>query len=160
MKLNQLNIGAGKSRKRIGRGIGSGHGKTAGRGTKGQRSRSGSKLRPSFEGGQNPLVHRLPKQRGFRSRRPAVQLIKTGQLNRLTTTKLLKVEDLQAAGLVERINVPVRLVAGGAVKKTVKLEIQGVSSNAKKLVKAAGGTITIREMQSQPARSKTGAKAL
>jgi large subunit ribosomal protein L15 len=69
MKIHQLDITAKKDRKRVGRGISAGGGKTAGRGTKGQKSRTGKKLRASFEGGQTPLIHKIPKNKGFKSKR-------------------------------------------------------------------------------------------
>jgi large subunit ribosomal protein L15 len=80
MKYNELNIEANKSKTRVGRGIAAGKGKTAGRGTKGQHSRTGSTRRPGFEGGQNPLMQRLPKLRGFKSFKVPAETIYTGQL--------------------------------------------------------------------------------
>ncbi len=84
MKYNELQTSKPKSARRLGRGISAGQGKTAGRGTKGQRSRTGSKRRPGFEGGQNPLMQRLPKLPGFRSIRPKSELVYTGQLNQFS----------------------------------------------------------------------------
>ena len=83
MKYNELQITANKDKKRVGRGIAAGQGKTAGRGTKGQRSRTGSGRKPGFEGGQNPLMQRLPKMRGFRSFRTAASNVYTDQLEAL-----------------------------------------------------------------------------
>src|SRR5665213_3726852 len=84
MKYNELNIGSHRSAKRVGRGIAAGQGKTAGRGTKGQMARTGSSRRPGFEGGQNPILQRLPKLRGFTSHKTGPEVVYTGQLNILT----------------------------------------------------------------------------
>ncbi len=83
MKFHELETTAHKSGRRVGRGIAAGRGKTAGRGTKGQKARTGSGRRPGFEGGQNPLMQRLPKLRGFRSNRVPAENVYTGQLNDL-----------------------------------------------------------------------------
>jgi large subunit ribosomal protein L15 len=84
MKYNELNLKANKAKTRVGRGIAAGKGKTAGRGTKGQGSRTGSSARPGFEGGQNPLMQRLPKLRGFKSHKTKHENIFTDQLARLS----------------------------------------------------------------------------
>src|SRR5262245_3413345 len=80
MKYNELTISKNKSGKRVGRGIAAGQGKTAGRGTKGQMARTGSHKRPGFEGGQNPLMQRLPKLPGFKSKRERAEVVYSGQL--------------------------------------------------------------------------------
>src|SRR6478752_5914032 len=83
MKYNELTVVKKQSAKRVGRGISAGQGKTAGRGTKGQRSRTGSGRKPGFEGGQTPLMQRLPKLPGFRPIKPAAEAVYTGQLDAL-----------------------------------------------------------------------------
>jgi large subunit ribosomal protein L15 len=83
MKFHELQASSNKQGRRVGRGIAAGQGKTAGRGTKGQRSRTGKGRRPGFEGGQNPLMQRLPKLRGFKSHRPVTENVYTGDLNDL-----------------------------------------------------------------------------
>src|SRR5580704_15038360 len=88
MKYNQLTISSKKHGKRLGRGIAAGGGKTAGRGTKGQKSRTGSKKKPGFEGGQNPLMQRLPKLHGFNSHRIKSEVVYTGQLELLGKAKV------------------------------------------------------------------------
>lgn len=89
MKYGDLSISSDKKSKRVGRGISAGRGKTAGRGTKGQSSRSGGRVRPGFEGGQNPLYLRLPKLPGFKSHRPKAENVYTGQINELSEKLLI-----------------------------------------------------------------------
>src|SRR3569832_1078298 len=98
MKYNELQVTSTRNAKRVGRGISAGQGKTAGRGTKGQGSRTGSHKKPGFEGCQTPLMHRLPKLRGFKSHRPQVEVIYTGQLDKLGTA--VDNHKLAEAGLV------------------------------------------------------------
>jgi large subunit ribosomal protein L15 len=151
MRLNELadNPGARKARKRLGRGVGSGTGKTAGRGAKGQKSRSGVAIK-GFEGGQMPIHMRLPK-RGFnnplRKRYNVVNLdrvqeaIDAGKLN---AGEAIDVAALQGAGLVRRALDGVRLLArGGELKVGAKFEVAGASEAAVKAVEAAGGSVTI-----------------
>src|ERR1700693_1335574 len=99
MKYNELTISSNKNPKRVGRGIAAGQGKTAGRGTKGQNSRSGSTRKPGFEGGQNPLMQRLPKLHGFRSYKVKAETITTRQLNNLGIAKVDN-QSLFSAGLI------------------------------------------------------------
>src|SRR5665647_405752 len=110
MKIHELTLTPAKDRKRIGRGIGSGKGKTAGRGTKGQNSRSGGGVRPGFEGGQNPLAKRLPKKRGFvpvaRVEFATVNLTRLSELKGATITNTALVEQ----GVVKNIHTPVKVL--------------------------------------------------
>src|ERR1700733_7911298 len=102
MKIHELQLESAKDRKRVGRGIGSGYGKTAGRGTKGQNARTGGGVRPGFEGGQNPLAKRLPKKRGFVPiARVEYQVINLGDLERLKTSGTVGPAELAAAGLIK-----------------------------------------------------------
>lgn len=141
MKFHELKTSKTKSSRRVGRGIAAGRGKTAGRGTKGQRARTGSGKRPGFEGGQNPLMQRLPKLRGFRSFKPNVETIYTGQLEALTTKKVTN-KILAEAGLVSNAHVSVKLVVKGELTKNVIVELQGASSAAIDAVEKAGGSFT------------------
>src|SRR6266545_7480509 len=109
MKFNELQVEKNKLPKRVGRGIAAGQGKTAGRGTKGQMSRTGSRKRPGFEGGQNPLMQRLPKLRGFMSRAPRAEVVYTGQLDAFAG-KTVDAEALAKAGLITRPYVKVKVV--------------------------------------------------
>lgn len=142
MKYNELNISSHKNPKRVGRGISAGQGKTAGRGTKGQNARTGKKLRAGFEGGQNPLMMRLPKLPGFRSVKPTTQAVYTGQLESIKAKKITNFE-LADAGLISDPYLPAKLIIKGELTKPVTIEIQRVSATAKAMVEAAGGTVVI-----------------
>lgn len=152
IKINELrdNPGARKSRVRVGRGIGSGLGKTAGRGQKGQKSRSGVSVK-GFEGGQMPLHMRLPK-RGFNNifakdyaevNLGAIQkLIDAGKLD---AKKLLDHDALKAAGLARGGKDGVRLLAKGEFKAKASFKVAGVSKSARETVEKAGGSVEIIE---------------
>src|SRR3954469_24308593 len=114
MKYNELQIESHRRANRVGRGIAAGQGKTAGRGTKGQGSRAGSRRRPGFEGGQNPLMQRMPKLRGFKSHKPASEVVYTGQLDALKA-KTVDNAALAEAKLVSNAYVNVKLVVKGDV---------------------------------------------
>ncbi|MCF6215978.1 MAG: 50S ribosomal protein L15 [Emcibacter sp.] len=150
MKLNEIanNPGATKNRKRIGRGIGSGTGKTGGRGVKGQKSRSGVAIK-GFEGGQMPIYQRLPK-RGFNNiNRKVFVPVNTGGLQdaidakKLDPKKAITIDLLQEAGLVNGVKDGVRLLAKGALKSKVNIEVSGASAAAVAAVEKAGGTVTV-----------------
>lgn len=138
MKYNELDIDSNKKGRRVGRGIAAGRGKTAGRGTKGQGSRTGSGRRPGFEGGQNPLMQRLPKLPGFRSIHPKAELVTTEQLNNMGA--VVDNFTLTEAGVTSSPHVKVKLVAKGEVTKKVTVKIQGASKSAIELLTAAGGS--------------------
>ena len=142
MELNSIKPGAGakKARRRVGRGIGSGLGKTAGRGHKGQKSRSGGYHKVGFEGGQMPLQRRLPK-RGFKS-----HLLKFNAEITLTTLERLAVDEvdlltLKQAGLVGEIAKVVKVVKSGELTRKVVLKGIGATAGAKAAIEAAGGSI-------------------
>ncbi len=138
--------GARKRRKRVGRGIGSGHGKTSTRGQKGQRSRTGSRKRPGFEGGRNPLIRRLPK-RGFRQKatgRPQpAQIVNVGQLNRCAEGERLSLERLKVLGLIGSLTQRVKLLGEGTLTKRVSIAVHATSDSAKTKVEQAGGTVEL-----------------
>ena len=151
MKLNELhdNPGATKRRKRIGRGPGSGKGKTGGRGIKGQKSRSGVAIK-GFEGGQMPLYQRLPK-RGFSSRNrksfAVVNLMilqKFIDAKKLDAKKAITEEVLLEAGVIRRILDGVRILAKGEITSKVNLEVTGASKGAIAAVEAAGGSLALK----------------
>lgn len=153
MKLNEIrdNPGARARRKRVGRGIGSGLGKTAGRGQKGQKSRSGGGVRPGFEGGQMPLYRRMPK-RGFKNpHRKQFAVVNLGALQRaldagkLDPSATIDEAALQAAGLFKRRRDGVRLLAKGELKSKLTLHLTGVSKAAAAAVQKAGGSVTLGE---------------
>lgn len=150
MFLNEItdNPGARKPRRRIGRGIGSGRGKTAGKGHKGQKARTGVAVK-GFEGGQMPIHRRLPK-RGFNniSRKDYAEvsldrLQKAIDAGKLDAGKVVTVDALKAAGLVRHARDGVRVLANGAIKTKVNLEVTGASAAAKAAIEAAGGSIKV-----------------
>jgi large subunit ribosomal protein L15 len=150
MKFNELNVSKKKSAKRAGRGIAAGRGKTAGRGTKGQNSRTGGRVRPGFEGGQNPLYMRLPKLPGFKSHRPKVENVYTGQLDAFAG-KTADNFSLVDAGIVSSPHVKVKLVVKGDVTKKVTVKLQGASETAIAAVQKAGGTFDkVDQVKRQP----------
>ncbi len=149
MKLNEIsdNPGARKARTRVGRGIGSGLGKTAGRGQKGQKSRSGVAIK-GFEGGQMPLHMRLPK-RGFNApNRLTFAVVNLGTLQaavdagRIAAGSAVDAEVLKAAGIVTHVRDGVRLLARGALSAKLDLTVAGASRAAKAAVEKAGGSVT------------------
>ena len=150
MKLNELhdNPGATKKRKRVGRGVGSGTGKTGGRGIKGQKSRSGVAIN-GYEGGQMPLYQRLPK-RGFnKPNRKAFAVINLGLIQKFIDAKKLDAasaitEDvLIESGLVRRKLDGIRVLAKGDITAKVTLEVTGASKSAVAAVEKAGGSLTV-----------------
>ncbi|WP_406610242.1 50S ribosomal protein L15 [Agarivorans sp. JK6] len=142
MRLNTLSPAAGSkpNAKRVGRGIGSGLGKTGGRGHKGQKSRSGGSVRPGFEGGQMPLKQRLPKF-GFTSRKSMVTAeVRTAELAKVTAD-VVDLDALKAAGLITRNIKFAKVVLSGEVKAPVTLRGLGVTKGALAAIEAAGGKI-------------------
>ena len=142
MRLNTMKPAAGshKAKRRVGRGIGSGLGKTAGRGHKGQKSRSGGFHKVGFEGGQMPLQRRLPK-RGFVSRsRDDVAEVRLSDLARLPVTDI-DLLALKAAGIVPSIAKAAKVIRTGKLEKAVKLSGIGVTKGAKSVIEAAGGSV-------------------
>lgn len=141
MKLNTLQPAPGSrpSRKRVGRGIGSGLGKTGGRGHKGQKSRSGGRVRPGFEGGQMPLQKRLPKY-GFSSRIGRVTAeIRTSELNRFDG--VVNIDSLKSADLIGENIQRAKIFLSGDVSKALTIQGLGVTKGARQAIEAAGGKI-------------------
>ncbi len=136
--------GARKKVKRLGRGVGSGHGKTAGKGHKGQRSRSGDQIRPWFEGGQMPLNRRIPKF-GFRSPfRVEYQIVNLSTLDKLADAGKLKdgvvtPEVLYKLGTVSKKSRPVKILGDGTLSKKLDISANAFSASALEKIKAAGG---------------------
>lgn len=139
MKYNELQVTANRSRKRVGRGISAGGGKTAGRGTKGQGARTGKKLSATFAGGQNSLVSAIPKSRGFKSLRTPAQVVYLDRLNDLTV-KTADNFTLFEAGLIGTPFHTVKVIARGELKKAVTLKVQGASKSVVEALKKAGGS--------------------
>ena len=150
MKLNELrdNPGANRPRKRVGRGIGSGLGKTGGRGVKGQKSRSGVAIK-GFEGGQMPIYRRLPK-RGFtppsQKKYTTVSIARLEQAveaGKLDASAAIDVNTLIEAGIVRRAKDGVRILSDGDAKSTFNLTVAGASKRAIEKIEAAGGSVTV-----------------
>ena len=142
MHLNTLSPapGSNKDKKRCGRGIGSGIGKTGGRGHKGQKSRSGGSVRPGFEGGQMPLKQRLPKF-GFTSRKSLVRAeVRLHELN-LITGDVVDIHALKDAGLITRNIVAVKVMLSGEITRPITLRGISVTKGAQAAIEAAGGKI-------------------
>ena len=142
MQLNTIQPGAGAkhAKRRVGRGIGSGLGKTAGRGHKGQKSRSGGYHKVGFEGGQMPLQRRLPK-RGFKSQ--SLRFNAEVTLDALDKLGLAEVDvsALKSAGLVAQLAKTVKVIKSGSLSKAVKLNGIGATAGAKAAIEAAGGSL-------------------
>lgn len=141
MHLNTLKpaVGAKKTKRRLGRGIGSGSGKTCGRGHKGQRARAGGFHKLGFEGGQMPLQRRLPKF-GFSSRVATTVEIRLDQLEKMNT-QLIDLEALKKAHLISKQVSKVKIIASGAIKRAVTIKGISVTRGAKAALEAAGGKI-------------------
>jgi large subunit ribosomal protein L15 len=148
MNLNSLSPlpGSRKKPKRVGRGEGSGWGKTAGRGHKGQKARSGGGVGPGFEGGQMPLQRRLPK-RGFTNIfKKTYALVNLGSLKAFEAGSIVDAQALTAAGLIRKETLPVKLLAKGAVDRPLTIKVQAASAKAVALVQAAGGRLEINAL--------------
>jgi large subunit ribosomal protein L15 len=131
--------GAKKDRKRVGRGDGS-RGTYSGRGLKGQKSRSGYSRKPGFEGGQLPLIKRLPRKRGFANIfRIEYTIISLAQLNAFSAGSEVTVEKLVAAGLIKSLRKPVKILANGQLKHALVVKANKFSATAKAQIEAAGG---------------------
>ncbi len=150
MKLNEIkdNEGSRPLRKRVGRGIGSGTGKTSGRGVKGQKSRAGASI-GGFEGGQMPIYRRLPK-RGFTNIfAKEIATVNTGMIQkfidskRLDVSKDINAEVLMQAGLLRSTKLPVKVLGKGELTAKVSLHVSAASESAKALIEKSGGSIKI-----------------
>ena len=160
MKLNELrdNEGARKARRRVGRGIGSSKGKTAGRGVKGQKSRSGVAIK-GYEGGQMPIYRRLPK-RGFNVPFPTdynivsiARLEQAVAAGKLDAKKPVTAEALVEAGVLRRVKDGVRVLADGEAKSKLTLEVAGASKAAVAKIEKAGGSVTVLAPKPAPEKA-------
>lgn len=143
MELNNLrpSIGSTKNRKRIGRGTGSGHGKTATKGHKGQKARSGGSIKAGFEGGQMPLQRRLPK-RGFTPLdRIVYSLVNISQLDVFESGSVIDVMSLVSKGLIKSNRFAVKILGNGDITKSLKVAANKFSQSAKDKIIAAGGSV-------------------
>ena len=143
MELNELRPAAGavRNKKRIGRGPGSGHGKTATKGHKGQKARSGGSVKPGFEGGQMPMQRRLPK-RGFTPLTKRVfSVVNVGQLNVFDAGSCIDADALIAAGLIKSVMDGVKILADGELTKSFTVKAHCFSEKAKEKIASVGGSI-------------------
>jgi large subunit ribosomal protein L15 len=146
MKLHELKPakGATKDRKRKGRGVGSGNGKTAGRGNKGQLSRSGGSARPGYEGGQMPLHRRLPK-RGFTNIfKKEIAVVNVHDLERFEAGTIVDQAALVRSGLLKGSYDGIKLLGNGDISVSLTVKIDAISRTAKEKIEAAGGTVEVR----------------
>jgi len=164
MKLHDLRPAAGAHTKktRVGRGIAAGKGKTAGRGTKGQKSRAGSSIPPWFEGGQTPLHIRIPKLRGFRNvNRIEYEVVNVGRISAAAETGRLPEgekgapiavtqELLRVAGLVRSLDKPLKILGGGDVARPLFVIADAFTKSAREKIEAAGGSVQLLEIPSSP----------
>lgn len=156
MKIHELQLESTKDSKRVGRGIGSGYGKTAGRGTKGQNARTGGGVRIGFEGGQNPLAKRLPKKRGFTAlNHTQYQVVNLGGLERFKAGAAIDAVALAAAGLVKKSDDRIKLLSKGELTKKLTVQVTAASKAAIKAVEAAGGTVELVAFVPAPSKKAT-----
>ncbi|MFH0941652.1 MAG: 50S ribosomal protein L15 [Chloroflexota bacterium] len=142
--------GAVKNRKRVGRGDASGHGSYSGRGQKGQKARSGGKVRPGFEGGQLPLIKRLPRKRGFTNIfRIEYQVVNVKQLGVFEAKSEVTPGTLLGRGLVKSSHKPVKILASGELKQPLTVTAHKFSAAAKSKIEAAGGKVAEVALASQ-----------
>ena len=144
ISLNSLkpSRGANRKNKRVGRGIGTGHGKTSTRGYKGQKSRSGRDLRPGFEGGQLPIIKRLPWTRGFTNvAKIQYSGVNVGDLKLFDTGSEVSPESMLDKGLVKSIKFPVKILGNGELEKSLTVRANKFSATAKTKIEAAGGKV-------------------
>ena len=145
MKLDELRPAPGskQTRKRVGRGIGSGLGKTSGKGHKGQKARSGGGVRPGFEGGQMPLFRRIPK-RGFNNRGSKVYTeVTLDMLEKVEGVKEITAETLLEAGVIKKVNDGIVILGDGTLTKKLNVKAARVTKTAEEKIKAAGGKVEV-----------------
>lgn len=145
MKLHELKRyeGAFKKRKRVGRGPGSGHGKTATRGHKGENARSGGGVRPTFEGGQMPIVRRLPKIGFVNIFRQEYSIVNLERLNEFDNGSVVDIDKLKEKGIIKNSARMVKILGDGELKKTLTVRAHKFSESAKKKIESAGGKVEV-----------------
>jgi len=144
--MDQSNLkppaGATHRKKRVGCGDGSGHGTFSTRGCKGQKSRSGRDLRPGFEGGQLPLIKRLPWTRGFVNvAKTQYSIVNVGDLKSFDPDSEVGPESLVQIGLIKNVSLPIKMLGGGALDRALKVKANKFSASAKSKIEAAGGKV-------------------
>ena len=144
MKQNELKPPAGskRNRKRVGRGDGTGHGSYSGRGVKGQKARSGGGVRPGFEGGQLPIVKRLPRRRGFTNIfKTEYSIVNLGKLGVFAPGSKVGPQELLEAGLVKSVRRPIKILSDGEINQPLVVKADKISGAAQRKIVAAGGSI-------------------
>jgi large subunit ribosomal protein L15 len=162
VKLNDIVApkGANKDRKRVGRGHGSGHVKTAGRGTKGQKSRTGGNVHPRFMGGQTPIHQQLPYKRGFTNIwTQRYNIVNLEQLAGLENGTDVTPQSLLALGLLRDTDKPLKVLGDGELSVALNVSANKVSEGARQKIEAAGGSVNILETPNEPRRSKGRSEA-
>jgi len=145
MRLDELSPAKGSksSRNRVGRGVGSGWGKTAGRGNKGHRSRSGGGVRPGFEGGQMPLHRRLPKRGFYNVFKKAISVVNVRDLNRFESGSIVDAAAMMSAGIIKGKYDEIKLLGQGDISYPLTVKVAAASQKAKEKIEAAGGKIEV-----------------
>jgi large subunit ribosomal protein L15 len=145
VKQNSLSPAPGSrhASKRVGRGTGSGHGTFSGRGCKGQKARTGNnKVRPGFEGGQLPMIKRMPMKRGFTNIfKTTYSTVNVGELNQFESGAEINAEAMHAAGIIKSLAYPVKVLADGAIDRPLTVKASKFSASAKAKIEAAGGKV-------------------
>ena len=132
--------GCHKNKKRVGRGDGSGRGTFSGKGSKGQKARAGCNMRPGFEGGQLPLIKKLPRKRGFTNIfKTEYSLVSLGELNQFDSGSEVTAEMMKAAGMIKSLANPIKVLADGALDRPLTVKADKFSASAKAKIEAAGG---------------------
>ena len=146
MRIHDLkpNQGSTHSRKRVGRGPGSGHGTTAGRGMNGQKSRSGHGIKVGFEGGQTPLYRKFPQKKGFRNiNRKEFVVVNLYQLEEFEAGQVITIESLQQRGFINKLKDGVKVLGDGELTKAITVQANKFSVSAEEKIKAAGGSVEV-----------------
>ena len=142
------NPGSRQKKLTVGRGDGSGHGSYSGRGMKGQLARSGGRRRPGFEGGQTPLIRRLPKLKGFKNpNRMAFQTVNVSWLEKFEDGTKVDIVMLYEHDLISHKNRPIKLLGDGEIKKKLHIKVDACSASARAKIEKAGGTVDVPKAQ-------------
>ncbi len=157
MKISDLRSpkGANKDRKRVGRGHGSGHVKTAGKGTKGQKARTGGNVPARFQGGQTPIQQQLPYKRGFTNIWSIrYNIVNLSQLSAMEDGSNVTTASLVESGLLRGNDMPLKVLGTGEISRALHITAHKVSESARQKIEAAGGSVTLIEDAAEPHRSK------
>ncbi len=145
MNLSELKPpkGSRKKRKRVGRGVGSGHGKTSCRGSKGQNARSGGGVRPGFEGGQMPFSRRLPKRGFCNIFRKDIVIVNVEQLKRFSEGSVIDSDTLVSSGIIRKRGDGIKILGKGSIDYPLLLKVDRISRGAREKIEAAGGSVDV-----------------